>query len=100
MFPQLGAPIGFFCSGGIFLVLSRLLTDEQFFAWGWRVPFLASAVLVAVGLYVRLALTETPVFQKALARHERVQGADGDGVRIAHAARWSLGTRHRRCRCS
>ena len=72
MFPQLGAPFGFFCSGGIFLVLSRVLSNEQFFAWGWRVPFLASAVLVAVGLYVRLALTETPVFQKVLDHHERV----------------------------
>jgi len=73
MFPQLGAPIGFFCSGGIFFVLSRTLTDAQFFNFGWRVPFLASAVLVAVGLYVRLALTETPVFQKAVERHERVE---------------------------
>lgn len=73
MFPQLGAPIGFFCSGAVFLLLSRSLTDAQFFAWGWRVPFLASAVLVAVGLYVRLTLTETPVFQKAIDRHERVR---------------------------
>ena len=73
MFPQLGAPIGFFCSGGIFLVLSHWLTDDQFFSFGWRVPFLASAGLVIVGLYVRLALTETPVFQKALERHERVE---------------------------
>ena len=73
MFPQLGAPIGFFCSGGIFLALSRWLTDEQFFAWGWRVPFLSSAVLVIIGLYVRLAITETPVFAQAVARHERVK---------------------------
>lgn len=73
MFPQLGAPIGFFCSGGIFLALSRWLTDEQFFAFGWRIPFLASAVLVIVGLYVRLAITETPVFAQAVARHERVK---------------------------
>jgi metabolite-proton symporter len=73
MFPQLGAPLGFFCSGLIFLVISRGLTDAQFFAWGWRIPFLASAVLVAIGLYVRLALTETPVFQKVLAHHERVR---------------------------
>lgn len=73
MFPQLGAPIGFFFSGGIFLVISRLLTNEQFFAWGWRIPFLSSAVLVAVGLYVRLTLTETPAFQKVLAHHERVK---------------------------
>lgn len=73
MFPQLGAPIGFFFSGGVFLVLSRWLTDEQFFSFGWRIPFLASAVLVLVGLYVRLTITETPVFREAVSRHERVK---------------------------
>jgi len=73
MFPQLGAPIGFLFSGGVFLVLSARLTDEQFFAFGWRLPFLASAVLVILGLYVRLTITETPVFQDALNRHERVK---------------------------
>jgi metabolite-proton symporter len=72
MFPQLGAPLGFLVSGGVFLALSRWLTDEQFFAFGWRIPFLASAALVAVGLYVRLTITETPVFRDALARRERV----------------------------
>jgi metabolite-proton symporter len=71
MFPQLGAPLGFLCSGGVFLLLSRLLTDQQFFQFGWRIPFLASAILVAVGLYVRLTITETPVFQ-SLAHHQRV----------------------------
>jgi metabolite-proton symporter len=73
MFPQLGAPIGFFFSGVVFLALSEWLTDEQFFAFGWRLPFLASAVLVLVGLYVRLAITETPVFQAAVERRERVK---------------------------
>ena len=73
MFPQLGAPIGFFFSGGIFLLLSNWLTDEQFFSFGWRLPFLASAALVLVGLYVRLTITETPVFQSALNRRERVK---------------------------
>ncbi len=73
MFPQLGAPIGFLFSGGIFLLLSRLLSDQQFFNFGWRIPFLASAALVLVGLYVRLTITETPVFQDALSRRERVK---------------------------
>jgi metabolite-proton symporter len=73
MFPQLGAPVGFFCSGAVFLALSALLTDQQFFAFGWRLPFLASAVLVGVGLYVRLTITETPVFQDARKRQERVK---------------------------
>jgi metabolite-proton symporter len=71
MFPQLGAPIGFLFSGGIFLLLSRLLTDQQFFRFGWRLPFLASGVLVFLGLYVRLTLTETPVFAAALAKHQQ-----------------------------
>ena len=73
MFPQLGAPIGFFLSGGVFLLLSRLLTDQQFFEFGWRLPFLASAVLVFVGLYVRLTITETPVFQESQTRGEQVK---------------------------
>ncbi len=73
MFPQLGAPIGFICSASVFLLLSAWLTDEEFFRFGWRLPFLASAVLVAVGLYVRLAIHETPVFRAALNRRERVK---------------------------
>ena len=73
MFPQLGAPLGFFFSGGIFIALSHFLTDEQFFAFGWRIPFLASAALVIVGLYVRLTITETPMFKKVVARQERVK---------------------------
>jgi len=73
MFPQLGAPVGFLLSGGVFLLLSHLLTDRQFFAFGWRLPFLASGALVLVGLYVRLTITETPVFKAALLRHERVK---------------------------
>jgi metabolite-proton symporter len=73
MFPQLGAPIGFIFSGGIFLALSKRLTNDQFFAFGWRIPFLASAALVLVGLYVRLTITETPVFRDALSRRERVK---------------------------
>lgn len=73
MFPQLGAPLGFFLSGGIFLLLSETMSDDAFFAWGWRVPFLASALLVIVGLYVRLKITETPDFQAVLDRNERVR---------------------------
>jgi metabolite-proton symporter len=71
MFPQLGAPIGFVFSGGVFLLLSRFLTDEQFFDWGWRVPFLSSASLVLIGLYVRLTITETPIFAEAMKRDEK-----------------------------
>jgi metabolite-proton symporter len=73
MFPQLGAPIGFLMSGGTFLLLTQTLNDADFFGWGWRIPFLASALLVIVGLYVRLNIAETPVFQAVLDKHERVK---------------------------
>jgi metabolite-proton symporter len=73
MFPQLGAPIGFFFSGGIFLLISHWLSDAQFIAFGWRLPFLASAALVFVGLYVRLTITETPVFQESRRRGEQLK---------------------------
>jgi metabolite-proton symporter len=72
-FPQLGAPLGFLCSTSVFLLMSNNLTDAQLFSWGWRVPFLASAVLVLVGLYVRLQLVETPAFRRSLAQGERVR---------------------------
>jgi metabolite-proton symporter len=73
MFPQLGAPLGFVCSTGVFLLLSSTLSDAEFFAYGWRIPFLASTLLVGVGLYVRLRLTETPAFLLALEANERVR---------------------------
>lgn len=81
MFPQLGAPLGFLLSGGAFLLLSRTLTDRQFFAFGWRLPFLASAVLVLLGLWVRLKITETPAFEAAMRRAEQV------GVPVAEVLR-------------
>ena len=64
--PQFGAPIGFIAANGFFLFLGALLTPAQFLAWGWRLPFLASAILVALGLWVRLKLVETPAFRAAL----------------------------------
>ncbi|TWI58739.1 sugar transport protein [Pseudomonas duriflava] len=73
MFPQLGPSIGFLAANGLFLTLALTLTDEQFKDWGWRIPFILSAALVMVGLYVRLKLTETPVFAKAMARQEKVR---------------------------
>ena len=72
MFPQLGAPLGFILSGSIFLLLSRWLTNDQFFGFGWRIPFLASSVLVLLGLYVRLTITETPAFKAMAKRREQM----------------------------
>ena len=81
MWPQLGAPFGFILANGFFLILTYLFAfdstksaaDDPFFVWGWRIPFLVSIALVMVGLYVRLALFETPVFTRAAARGERVR---------------------------
>jgi metabolite-proton symporter len=73
MFPQLGAPLGLILSIGAFLLMSNGLTEAQLFSWGWRVPFLASTVLVAVGLYIRLQLVETPAFKRSVAQGERVR---------------------------
>lgn len=72
MFPQLGAPIGFILSGGVFLWLGQILNEDEFFRFGWRIPFLTSAVLVGIGLYVRFKVAETPVFQNFLHRDRRV----------------------------
>ncbi len=81
MWPQLGAPLGFLLANGIFLLLISRLghsnatpdLDGAFLTWGWRVPFLLSAVMVVIGLYVRLRLAETPVFARAVQRGERVK---------------------------
>jgi metabolite-proton symporter len=73
MFPQLGPSIGFLASNGLFFGLALSLTDDQFRSWGWRVPFIVSSVLVALGLYVRLKIAETPAFRAAVDKHERVR---------------------------
>jgi MFS family permease len=65
--PQMGAPIGFIAANGLFLILGVTLTPEQFRDWGWRLPFLASAILVGLGLWVRLKVSETPAFKRVLA---------------------------------
>ena len=73
MFPQLGAPLGFLLSAASFLLLGLFLSETDFRSWGWRIPFIASALLVMVGLWVRLAIHETPDFQKALDSNTRVR---------------------------
>lgn len=72
MFPQLGAPLGLFLSSGGFWILLHAISPDAFLSWGWRVPFLASTVLIGVGLWVRLSITETPEFQAAVQKAERV----------------------------
>lgn len=70
--PQMGAPLGFLFSNGLFLLLGIGLSEADFVAWGWRIPFLASAVLVAVGLWIRLRISETSAFARAQAPAEAV----------------------------
>lgn len=78
MFPQLGPSIGFLLATLTFLALSVGLSEQQFEQWGWRVPFIISAALVMVGLYVRFKLAETPAFTQAQSSH--------------HLHRWPLKT--------
>jgi metabolite-proton symporter len=91
MFPQLGAPIGFLISSVTFLLLSKYMTDKEFLSFGWRIPFIASALLVWVGLYVRLKLTETPDFVKIIENNERVKVPFID-VFVKHTKAIVLGT--------
>ncbi|GAA1092950.1 MFS transporter [Tsukamurella spumae] len=91
MWPQLGAPFGFFLANGVFLILMEALdfdsknptTSHAFMTWGWRVPFLLSAVMVMVGLYVRLRISETPVFAKAVEEGKKVKAPIGEVFRTA-----------------
>jgi metabolite-proton symporter len=73
MFPQLGPPIGFLMANGLFLLLILGLGEQSFVAWAWRVPFLLSAVLVAIGLYVRVTVAETPAFRALLEKRQRAE---------------------------
>jgi metabolite-proton symporter len=73
MFPQLGPPIGFLMANGLFLLLILDLGEQSFVAWAWRVPFLLSAALVAIGLYVRVTVAETPAFRALVERRQRAE---------------------------
>jgi MFS family permease len=70
MVPQLGAPLGFFLAGAVYVLLTKMLSPNEFLSFGWRIPFLASATLVWIGLRYRLSLTETPAFLEAVAHKE------------------------------
>ncbi|MCM2294216.1 MHS family MFS transporter [Allorhizobium sp. BGMRC 0089] len=72
MFPQLGAPVGLFLSSGLFWLLLQFMSKDALISWGWRVPFLASSILIVIGLWVRFSISETPAFKKALEAQERV----------------------------
>lgn len=73
--PQVGVPAGNLLAAAILAVMAAVQTDADFLAWGWRVPFLLSAVLVAVGWWIRISLEETPVFQQLAAREHDIPKA-------------------------
>lgn len=73
MFPQLGPSIGFLMSNAVFLVVTLTLSNEQFLQWGWRIPFVLSALLVIIGLYIRLKLVESPIFTQTLTAKKQVK---------------------------
>jgi MFS family permease len=64
--PQVGVPTGLVLGTGTYALLSATLAEEQFITWGWRIPFLASALLIAAGMWIRLTVAESPIFQKTL----------------------------------
>ncbi|MFI6924774.1 MFS transporter [Nonomuraea spiralis] len=72
-FPMMGTPAGMLCANAVFLGTSSLLGEESFMAWGWRVPFLLSIVLVAVGLYLRLRIEESPEYAGLVERRKPVK---------------------------
>ena len=73
MFPQLGAPICLLLSGGTFLLLTDSMSGEDFMDYGWRIPFIASSLLVVVGFYIRTKISETPSFESSKKAHEEVK---------------------------
>lgn len=93
MWPQLGAPFGFFLANGFVLLLTVLMhfnsasknidPSAPFMVWGWRVPFLFSVVMVLLGLYVRVKLEETPVFQEAAQQGQKVKAPVAEVFRVA-----------------
>ena len=72
MAPQLGAPVGFLAANGLFLILTTTMNEAQFLAWGWRLPFLLSSVLVGLGLWIRFRLADTPALTTEADAHPRM----------------------------
>ena len=80
--PQLGAPLGLVLGTLVFSVFSSLMSDAQFNAWGWRLPFLFSIILVVVGLWIRMTIAESPEFQKIKAERQEVKMPIIDAIRL------------------
>ena len=80
-FAQVGVPVGLVLGNAFFLILSAVQTPEAFNAWGWRVPFLASIVLIGLALYIQLRLEDTPAFRRLQERQQQAQEEEGDEAR-------------------
>jgi MFS family permease len=72
-FPQMGAPLGMMMANGALSFMTSTLDEEAFLSWGWRVPFLASLLLIAIGLWIRLRVLESPVFENIKAQRKIVR---------------------------
>ncbi|AKG44226.1 MFS transporter [Streptomyces xiamenensis] len=79
--PQMGSPVGYFAATLTFLIMSSVLDDASFDSWGWRIPFLLSFVLVAVGLVIRLKVAETPAFTKVTEQRETAKAPLAEAFR-------------------
>ena len=80
-FAQVGVPVGLVLGNAFFLILSAVQTPEAFEAWGWRIPFLASIVLIGLAMYIQLRLEDTPAFRRLQERQQQAQEEEGDGAR-------------------
>jgi len=80
-FPQIGVPVGLLLSTGVFSIVAASLSEAELLAWGWRIPFLASIVMIGIGMFIRLGVHESPVFQKMKESGERAEHPTGDLLR-------------------
>jgi MHS family shikimate/dehydroshikimate transporter-like MFS transporter len=67
--PQIGVPAGLLTANLVFLLVSRSMSEEAWLAWGWRIPFLVSIILIGVGMFIRLRISETPAFNRVRETH-------------------------------
>jgi metabolite-proton symporter len=77
-FAQVGVPIGLVLGNAFFLILTAVMSPEAFEAWGWRIPFLASIVLIGLAMYIQLKLEDTPAFRRLQERQQEAQEEEGD----------------------